>query len=81
MRLFAGNPRQAERRFGWRRQTIAKGLQEIRLGIRCLENFAARGWPRWEEDPPNAPPTCVPLPNRIRKPTPNLMPSDCQHAP
>jgi hypothetical protein len=52
LQLCAGNPRQAERRFGWGRQTIAKGLQELHKGIRCLENFGARGRPRWEEEDP-----------------------------
>ena len=44
-----GNARQAERRFGWGRQTIDKGLHELRHGIRCWENFAARSRPRWED--------------------------------
>jgi len=44
-----GNARQAEQRFGWGRETIGKGLQELRQGIRCLENFAARARPRWED--------------------------------
>jgi transposase len=47
--LCGGNARQAERRFGWGRETIDKGLHELRHGIRCLENFAARGRPRWED--------------------------------
>ena len=47
--LCGGNARQAEQRFGWGRETIAKGMQELRQGIRCLENFAARGRPRWED--------------------------------
>jgi Rhodopirellula transposase DDE domain len=50
--LCDGNTRQSERRFGWGRDTIAKGLQELRQGIRCVENFAARGRPRWEEEDP-----------------------------
>jgi transposase len=50
--LCDGNPRQAERRFGWGRETIRKGLQERQHDIRCLENFAARGRPRWEEEQP-----------------------------
>jgi transposase len=50
--LCDGNTRQAERRFGWGRQTIGKGLQELRQGIRCVEDFAARGRPRWEEEDP-----------------------------
>src|SRR3954465_9393754 len=41
--LCGGNPRLAERRFGWGRDAVATGLQEARLGIRCVEAFAARG--------------------------------------
>src|SRR4051794_39684549 len=41
--LCGGNPRLAERRFGWGRDAVATGLQEARLGIRCAEGFAARG--------------------------------------
>jgi Rhodopirellula transposase DDE domain len=47
--LCGGCPRQAERRFGWGRETVAKGLQELRQGVRCLENFAARGRQRTED--------------------------------
>ena len=47
--LCGGNARHAERRFGWGRATVDKGLHELRQGIRCLENFAARGRPRWED--------------------------------
>jgi hypothetical protein len=50
--LCDGNSRKAERRFGWGRETVAKGLHEARQGIRCLENFAARGRPRSEEKDP-----------------------------
>ena len=39
----------AERRIGWGRETVDKGLHELRHDIRCLENFAARGRPRWED--------------------------------
>jgi transposase len=49
LELCGGNARQAERRFGWGRETIDKGLHELRQGIRCVENFAARGRPRWED--------------------------------
>ena len=44
--------RQAERRFGWGRETVLKGLHESCQGIRCLENFAARGRLRSEEKDP-----------------------------
>jgi Rhodopirellula transposase DDE domain len=50
--LCAGNSRQAEVRFGWGRETVEKGLHEVRLGIRCLENFSARGRRRSEEKNP-----------------------------
>lgn len=52
LQLCDGNPRQAERRFGWGRETVATGLHELRGGIRCLENFAARARPRWEQKHP-----------------------------
>src|SRR5262245_1160965 len=47
--LCGGCARQAERRFGWGRETVEKGLHELRQGMRCLENFAARGRRRSEE--------------------------------
>jgi Rhodopirellula transposase DDE domain len=50
--LCDGNARQAERRFGWGRETVQKGLHESRAGVRCLENFAARGRLRSEEKDP-----------------------------
>jgi hypothetical protein len=50
--LCGGCPRQAERRFGWGRDTVEKGLHEQRHGVRCLENFAARGRRRSEAKDP-----------------------------
>ena len=41
--LCSGNARQAERRFGWGRETVEKGLYERQTGLRCLEDFVARG--------------------------------------
>ena len=38
-----GSARQAERRFGWGRDTVETGLHELHHGMRCRENFAARG--------------------------------------
>lgn len=46
------NPRQAERRFGWGRQTVQQGLCEWQSGVRCLENFSARGRRRSEDQNP-----------------------------
>jgi transposase len=50
--LCGGNPRQAERRFGWGRHTVETGLHELQRGLRCLEHFAARGRQRSEEKAP-----------------------------
>ncbi len=52
LKLCDGNVRKAERRFGWGRETVAKGLHELQQGVRCLENFAGRGRPRLEEKTP-----------------------------
>lgn len=50
--LCDGNARQAERRFGWNRATVDKGLHEFRQGVRCVDNFAARGRRRREVQDP-----------------------------
>lgn len=50
--LCGGNCRQSEERFGWGRATAQKGLRERASGIRCLENFAGRRRPSWEEKNP-----------------------------
>src|ERR1700690_731367 len=50
--LCAANSRQAEERFGWGRETVEKGLHEVRSGIRCLENFTARSRRRSEDKNP-----------------------------
>jgi hypothetical protein len=50
--LCSGNARQAERRFGWGRETVEKGLHERHTGLRCLEDFVARGRQRSEEKGP-----------------------------
>lgn len=50
--LCDGSARQAERRFGWGRDTVEKGMQESSRGIRCLENFAAKGRRRSEAKDP-----------------------------
>ena len=50
--LCDGNPRAAEYRFGWGRETVEKGLHETDSGLRCVENFAARGRRRSEDADP-----------------------------
>lgn len=52
LKLCEGNARKAERRFGWGRETVAKGLHELQQGVRCVENFSARGRPRLEAKTP-----------------------------
>jgi hypothetical protein len=50
--LCGGSARLAERRFGWGRDSVETGLHESRHGVRCLENFAARGRRRSEDKDP-----------------------------
>ena len=50
--LCGASARQTERRFGWGRETVEKGLHESRSGMRCLEDFAGRGRRRSEEKDP-----------------------------
>lgn len=50
--LCGGSPRAAERRFGWGRDCVETGLHEAGSGLRCVENFAAKGAvPREVKDP------------------------------
>ncbi len=69
--LCGGSPRVAERRFGWGRNTVAKGLKESRDGIRCLENFAAPAGCGVKTKTPNWRPTSVPLSSLILMSIPN----------
>jgi hypothetical protein len=50
--LGGGNARRAERRLGWGRETVEKGLHERLHGIRCLEDLVARGRQRCEDKHP-----------------------------
>ena len=50
--LCGGSARQAERRFGWGRDTVETGLNALRHGMRCQEHFAARGRRRSEAKDP-----------------------------
>jgi hypothetical protein len=52
LELCGGCARHAERRFGWGRDTVDKGLHELQHGMRCLENFSARGRQRTEQKDP-----------------------------
>lgn len=51
----AGNARQAERMFGWSRETVEVGLGERRTGVTCLGGQSAfSGRKRWEDQHPQA---------------------------
>lgn len=52
LQLCQGNTRLAEQRFGWGRYTVAKGLHEYQSGVRCVENYQARGARRSEDQNP-----------------------------
>jgi len=47
-----GNPRRAEQVFGWGRDAVNTGLNELRTGIRCVDDFSTRGRRRTEEQQP-----------------------------
>src|SRR5262249_29068265 len=50
-----GNPRQAERMFGWSHETVEVELAERRTGVTCLGGQAAfSGRKRWEDQHPHA---------------------------
>ena len=50
--LCGGSARRAERRFGWGRDAVGTGLHELATGIRCVDNFPARGRVRAEDADP-----------------------------
>ena len=52
LKYCLGKARQAEKVFGWGRVAVATGLNEMRTGIRCLENTGARGRHRTETKHP-----------------------------
>ena len=47
-RYCGGSARHAETTFGWGREAVHTGLNELRSGIRCVEHFEARGRPTTE---------------------------------
>lgn len=47
-----GSARQAEQVFGWGRAAVETGLNELRTGIRCLDDFSARGRRKTEQRDP-----------------------------
>ncbi len=49
LRYFDGSARKAEREMGWGRACVEKGLKETGSGIRCIDNYRARGRKRTED--------------------------------
>ena len=49
---FHGNARKTERKMGWGRECIQKGLKEKETGIRCIDNNQASGRKRTEDQQP-----------------------------
>lgn len=47
-----GSARKAESVFGWGRDAVNTGLNEMRTGIRCLDNFRGRGRKKTEVQAP-----------------------------
>jgi len=44
-----GGQRRAKYELGWNRDTIRKGMKELKSGIICIDNFSGRGRKRTEE--------------------------------
>lgn len=51
--LGHGGQRKAQEELGWNRDVIRKGLRELETGIRCEDNFSARGRRPAEKHLPN----------------------------
>ena len=51
--LGKGGQRQAETELGWHRRTLRKGRRELESGLRCYDNFSARGRKPAEHHLPN----------------------------
>jgi len=50
--LLDGKARVAEEVFGWNRNTVELGINEVRTGIRCVNDFSKRRRPKVEEREP-----------------------------
>ena len=50
--LLDKSTRKAEREFGWGRKTVKTGMMELTTGIRCMNNYSARGNKKTEEKMP-----------------------------
>lgn len=52
-KYFDGSPYKAEREMGWGRECVAKGLNEARIGIKCVDNYQGRGVKKTEDVMPD----------------------------
>lgn len=52
LEYFNGSARKAEREMGWGRESVEKGLGEMKSGIRCFDNYQGRGRKRSEDEIP-----------------------------
>lgn len=43
LKFFNGSSRKAEDYFGWSREAVFTGIRELETGIKCIDNFRARG--------------------------------------
>ena len=50
--LLDGNARKAESIFGWGRETVKKGMNEVTTGVKYKDNYSARGSKKTEEKIP-----------------------------
>lgn len=78
LKYCAGNARQAERLFGWGRETVQLGLHEQRTGILCLEpKVPTAGNPSGKNSTPRWLTPCGNWPTRIH----NRIPPSARRAP
>jgi transposase len=52
LKYCGGSGRRAERVFGWGREAVNTGLNELRTGIRCVDHYSGRGRHKTEEQHP-----------------------------
>ena len=52
IKYCGSNARRAELVFGWGREAVNTGLNELRTGIRCVEDYSTRGRRKSEEKNP-----------------------------
>jgi hypothetical protein len=52
IKYCGSNARRAELVFGWGREAVNTGLNELRTGIRCVEDYSTRGRRKSEEKSP-----------------------------